>query len=197
MKPSTEDGDEDVLFASPETKVPCDWSPDGRFLVYYVPDPKTGTDLWILPVDTRVPAVFLRTGANELWGQFSPDGRWIAYQSNETGRYEVYVRPFPGRGGAIPISTAGGVYPRWSRDGNELYFIAPDAKLMAVPIRATTTMLEAGAPAALFQTRRLGGGSNVIGRSHQYDVARDGRFLINVDAQASAPPITLLMNWHP
>ena len=68
MKPSTEDGDEDVLFASPETKVPCDWSPDGRFLVYYVPDPKTGTDLWILPVDTRVPSVFLRTGANELWG---------------------------------------------------------------------------------------------------------------------------------
>ena len=121
----------------------------------------------------------------------------MAYQSNETGRYEVYVRPFPGRGGPIPISTAGGVYPRWSRDGKELYFIAPDAKLMAVPIRATTTMLEAGAPAALFQTRRLGGGSNVIGRSHQYDVARDGRFLINVDAQVSAPPITLLMNWNP
>ena len=197
MKPSTEDGDEDVLFASPENKVPCDWSPDGRFLVYYVPDPKTGTDLWLLPVDTRVPSVFLRTGANELWGQFSPDGRWMAYQSNETGRYEIYVRPFPARGGPIPISTAGGVYPRWSRDGKELYFIAPDAKLMAVPIRATTTMLEAGAPAALFQTRRLGGGSNVIGRSHQYDVARDGRFLINVDAQSSAPPITLLMNWKP
>ena len=197
MKPSTEDGDEDVLFASPETKVPCDWSPDGRYLVYYVPDPKTGTDLWILPVDTRVPSVFLRTGANELWGQFSPDGRWMAYQSNETGKYEIYVRPFPLRGGPIPISTAGGVYPRWSRDGRELYFIAPDAKLMAVPIRATTTMLEAGAPAALFQTRRLGGGSNVIGRSHQYDVARDGRFLINVDAQSSAPPITLLINWKP
>ena len=68
---------------------------------------------------------------------------------------------------------------------------------MAVPIQATTTMLEAGAPAALFQTQRLGGGSNVIGRSHQYDVARDGRFLINVDAQVSAPPITLLMNWNP
>ncbi len=197
MKPSTEDGDEDVLFASPENKVPCDWSPDGRFLVYYVPDPKTGTDLWLLPVDTRVPTVLLRTGANELWGQFSPDGRWMAYQSNETGRYEVYVRPFARRGGTVPISTAGGVYPRWSGDGKELYFIAPDATLMAVPIRATTTMLEAGVPATLFQTRRLGGGSNVIGRSHQYDVARDGRFLINVDAQASAPPITLLMNWRP
>jgi eukaryotic-like serine/threonine-protein kinase len=197
MKPATKDGDEEVLFASPENKIPCDWSPDGRFLVYYVPDPKTGTDLWILPFDTRVPSVFLRTGANELWGQFSPDGRWMAYQSNETGRYEIYVRPFPAGGGPIPISTAGGVYPRWSRDGQELYFIAPDAKLMAVPIRATATLLEAGAPAALFQTRRLGGGSNVISRSHQYDVARDGRFLINVDTQSSAPPITLLINWKP
>ena len=151
----------------------------------------------MLPLDTRVPFVFLRTEANELWGQFSPDGRWVAYQSNETGRYEIYVRPFSGRGGATPISTAGGVYPRWSHDGKELYFIAPDAKMMAVSIRATATMVEAGAPATLFQTRRLGGGLNVIGRSHQYDVARDGRFLINVEAESGAPPITLLMNWKP
>ena len=107
------------------------------------------------------------------------------------------MRPFPARGGPIPISTAGGVYPRWSRDGKELYFIAPDAKMMAVPIRATATTVEADAPATLFQTRRLGGGLNVIGRSHQYDVARDGRFLINVEAESSAPPITLLMNWKP
>ena len=73
-KPSGEDGPEDVLFASPEVKIPCDWSPDGRFLVYYVPNPKSGTDLWVLPRDTRVPFIFLRTEANELWGQFSPDG---------------------------------------------------------------------------------------------------------------------------
>ncbi len=167
-KPSTRDGDEEILFESPETKIPCDWSPDGKFLVYYVPDPKTGTDLWVLPLDTRVPFVFLETAANELWGQFSPNGHWVAYQSNETGRYEIYVRPFPARGVAVPISTAGGVYPRWSRDGKELYFIAPDAKMMAVAIRANETTVEAGLPAALFQTRRLGGGLNVIGRSHQY-----------------------------
>ena len=196
-KPSGEDGPEDVLFASPDVKIPCDWSADGRFLVYYVPNPKSGTDLWVLPSDTRVPFIFLRTEANELWGQFSPDGRWMAYQSNETGRYEIYVRPFPSRGGPIPISTAGGVYPRWSRDGKELYFIAPDAKMMAASIRTTATTLDAGVPAALFQTRRLGGGSNVIGRSHQYDVAADGRFLINVDAELSATPITLLLNWKP
>jgi dipeptidyl aminopeptidase/acylaminoacyl peptidase len=197
VKPSTGDGAEDVLFESPEVKIPCDWSPDGKLLMYYVPNPTSGTDLWVLPQETNVPFVFLKTEANELWGQFSPDGRWIAYQSNETGRYEIYVRPFSSPGGAIPISTSGGVYPRWSRDGKELYFIAPDAKLMAVSIRATPTMVEASVPTPLFQTRRLGGGSNVIGRGHQYDVARDGRFLINVDAESSAPPITLLMNWKP
>jgi len=196
-KPSGEDGPEDVLFASSETKIPCDWSSDGRFLVYYVPNPQSGTDLWILPSDTRVPFIFLRTEANELWGQFSPDGRWMAYQSNETGRYEIYVRPFRSRGGATPISTAGGVYPRWSRDGKELYFIAPDAKLMAVSISTKATVLDAGGPVPLFQSRRLGGGSNVIGRSHQYDVAADGRFLVNVDVESSATPITLLLNWKP
>jgi Tol biopolymer transport system component len=148
----------------------------------------------VLPVETREPFTFLKTTANELWGQFSPDGRWVAYQSNETGRYEIYVRPFAARGGPVPISIAGGVYPRWSRDGKELYFIAPDAKMMAVQIRATTT-IESGMPTILFQTRRLGGGMNVIGRSHQYDVSSDGRFLINVDAESDAIPITLLINW--
>jgi len=197
VKPSTGDGEEETLFESPEVKIPCDWSPDGKHLMYYVPNPTSGTDLWVLPLDTKVPSIFLKTEANELWGQFSPDGRWIAYQSNETGRYEIYVRPFSSPGGAIPISTTGGVYPRWSREGRELYFVAPDAKMMAVSIRATATMVEAGAPTPLFQTRRLGGGSNVIGRGHQYDVARDGRFVINVDAESGAPPITLLMNWRP
>ena len=197
MKSSSDDADEEVLFASPEVKVPCDWSPDGRFLMYYIPDPKTASDLWVLPLDTRVPSVFLKTQASENWGQFSPDGRWVAYQSNETGRYEIYVRPFRGPGGATPISTAGGVYPRWSRDGRELYYIAPDAKMMAVVVPATQTTIEAGVPTPLFQTRRVGGGVNVIGRGHQYDVTRDGRFLINVEAESGAPPLTLLMNWKP
>jgi Tol biopolymer transport system component len=190
-------GDDEAIFNSPEVKVPCDWSPDGRFLMYYVPDPKTGTDLWLVEAATRASSIFLRTQANELWGQFSPDGNWVAYQSNETGRYEIYVRPFAGSGGPRPVSTAGGVYPRWSRDGRELYYIAPDATMMAVPIRATTAAVEAGAPVALFQTRRVGGGSNVIGRGHQYDVTRDGRFLINVELGSSAPPLTLLLNWRP
>jgi Tol biopolymer transport system component len=192
------DGTHEVLLESPEVKVLSDWSPDGRFLLYYVPDPKTGTDLWVLPLDgERVPFTFLKTEANELSGQFSPDGRWVAYQSNESGRFEIYVRPFPGPSGQFPVSTAGGVYPRWSADGKEMYYIAPDAKLMAVPISVTTPTFEAGAPTTLFQTRRVGGGENVVGRGHQYDVAPDGRFLINVEAGSGTPPITLLLNWKP
>jgi serine/threonine protein kinase len=193
---SSGDGVEDVLVESQLTKIPNDWSPDGRTLIYYVPDPKTGTDLWVLPLDTRSPRIFLQTEANELWAQFSPDGRWVAFQSNATGRYEIYVRPFEGRGGNVPVSTAGGVYPRWSRDGQELYFIAPDARMMSSRIHATPTTVEADMPVALFATQKLGGGQNVIAHGHQYDVARDGRFLVNVDAEANAPPIVLLMNWR-
>jgi Tol biopolymer transport system component len=140
--------------------------------------------------------VFLQTDANELWAQFSPDGRWVAFQSNATGRYEIYVRSFLGAGGIIPVSTGGGVYPRWSRNGQELYFVGPDARMMAARIDATATTLEAQVPVPLFPTRKLGGGQNVIAHGHQYDVARDGRFLINVDADASAPPIVLMMNWR-
>jgi eukaryotic-like serine/threonine-protein kinase len=196
VRQSSGGGPQETLFESPQGKIPCDWSADGRFLLYYVPDPKSGTDLWVLPLETRRPFVFLKTDANELWGQFSPDGRWVAYQSNETGRYEIYVRPFPDSGGPIPVSTAGGVYPRWSRDGKELYFIAPDAKLLGARIRATGSTVEPGAPEILFQTQRVGGGLNVIGRSHQYDVTADGRFLVNA-AEPDAAPITLMLHWEP
>ncbi|HEU4936201.1 MAG TPA: protein kinase [Vicinamibacterales bacterium] len=196
-KPSEGTEDEEVLLESSQDALLTDWSQDGRFLLYFAPDPKTGTDLWMLPRDTRVPKVFLATAANEMWGQFSPDGRWVAYQSNETGRFEIYVRSFPAGGVAIPISTAGGVYARWSRDGNELYYVAPDATMMAVPIRRTRTTLSADSPVALFRTRRVGGGVNVIGYGHQYDVAPDGRFLMNVELESNPRPITLVMNWKP
>jgi Tol biopolymer transport system component len=196
VRPLTGSDDEEVLLESLETKIPCDWSPDGRFLLYYVPDPKTGTDLWVLPLDgPKKPFTFLQTEANELWGQFSPDGRWVAYQSNETGRFEIYVRAFRGPGVQTLLSTAGGVYPRWSPDGKELYYVAPDARLMAVPIHATAKTMQAGVPSALFQTRKVGGGLNVISRGHQYDVAPDGRFLIDVETGATPTPLTLLMNW--
>src|SRR5688572_23876090 len=114
---SSGDGVEETLVESQAGMIPNDWSPDGRSLIYYVPSATTGTDLWVLPMDTRRPRLFLQTEANELWGQFSPDGRWVAFQSNATGRYEIYIRPFQAHGATVPVSTDGGVYPRWSRDG--------------------------------------------------------------------------------
>jgi Tol biopolymer transport system component len=145
----------------------------------------------------RKPFVFLNGSYEEQDGQFSPDGRWIAYQSTESGRHEIYVRPFPGPGGQWQASAAGGIWPRWRADGRELYYIAPDAKLMAVPIVAKETTIEPGAPAVLFQTRIYGGGTEIYQRM-QYDVAPDGRFLINAPTEDSTTsPITLLLNWKP
>jgi hypothetical protein len=144
------------------------------------------------------PFPFLKTNFAEVWGQFSPDGRWIAYQSNESGLWEIYVRPFPGPGGQWLISTTGGVYPRWAPEGKELYYIDPTGRLMAVPIGVKSDALEVGKPVALFQPHVLGGGANMIGRNQQYDVAPDGRFLVNVlNDEALNSPLTILLNWNP
>jgi eukaryotic-like serine/threonine-protein kinase len=188
---------EELLLASPYTKLPTDWSLDGRFLLYQFGDPKTGWDLAVLPMTgDRKPIVVVSTPFEERGGQFSPDGRWVAYQSNESGRFEVYVQQFPGPGGKWQVSTAGGTDPRWRPDGKELFFLAPDAKLMAVPVRASGSTFDAGSPAALFQTRTVVGGTANL--TSQYAVARDGRFLFNVqDDTSSATPITVILNWNP
>lgn len=167
-----------------------------RQLLYGTAFPKTGVDLWVLPMagDPK-PWSFLNSTFNERTGSFSPDGHWVAYESNESGRSEVYVRPFPGPGGQWQVSTAGGKDPRWRPDGKELYDIAPDSRLMAAPIASSGTALPPGLPTALFQPRIVGGGTAVIGPRQQYDVAPDGRFLINVNVdEGTAAPIT---NWNP
>ena len=127
--------------------------------------------------------------------------------SNESGRYEIYVRPIVApaanrasvidrAGGQWQVSTAGGIYPRWRPDGKELYYIGPYGQMMAAPVTATATTLEPGTPVALFETRIYGGGvENRQGR--QYDVTRDGRFLINTVLADAASPITLILNWKP
>jgi serine/threonine-protein kinase len=121
----------------------------------------------------------------------------MAYHSNESGRFEIYVRPFPGPGGQWQVSTAGEIYPRWERGGKEIYYVAPDGNLMAAPIAVNGATIEPGRPVALFHPRIYGGGTDVnIGA--QYDIAREGRFLINtVLEDAAASPITLLQNWKP
>ena len=137
---------------------------------------------------------------DDVQGQFSPDGHWVAYVSNESGRYEVYVQPFPG-GGKWQVSTAGGVYPRWRRDGREVYYVDPDNRLVAVPIQAAANAhtVDVGVPTPLFSTR-LAVGANIfttgINSWAQYAVAADGRFLMNVQADdAAASPITIVQNW--
>jgi dipeptidyl aminopeptidase/acylaminoacyl peptidase len=198
---------EEVLMASPQTKIPTDWSADGRFLLYFSIDPQTNRDLWMLPLEgDRTPRVFLNSPFDERNGTFSPDGRWVAYESNESGRSEIYVRPFTGPaasgasasqvGGQWQVSTAGGIFPRWRRDGRELYYLAPDGAMMAAPVTVAGVTLAPGAPVALFPTRVYGGGVD-IAQGRQYDVTRDGRFLINTVLDEAAAPITLIQHWNP
>jgi serine/threonine protein kinase/Tol biopolymer transport system component len=206
QKASNGIGSEELLVESPQTKAPTSRSTDGRFLMYQSADPQTATDLWVLPMEgeDRKPWVFLKTPFAERVGQFSPDGRWVAYSSNESGRSEIYLRPFVepsasgdptgATGGQWQVSTAGGVYPRWRHDGRELYYIGPNGEMMAAPIATTGTLLEPGAPVALFPTRINGGGADNA-QGHQYDVARDGRFLINTLLDEAPAPITLIQNW--
>lgn len=210
QKPSSGAGVEELLVESAQNKILSDWSADGRFLLYFSVDPQTDRDIWVLPMEgDRKPWVFLKTNFNERSGQFSPDVRWVAYMSNESGRLEVYVRPFvepaaPGAtgnaagatGGQWQVSTTGGIYPRWRPDGRELYYIGPNGEMMAAPIMATGTTLVPGAPVALFPTRIFGGGVDNQ-QSWQYDLTRDGRFLINTVLDDASAPITLLQNWNP
>jgi eukaryotic-like serine/threonine-protein kinase len=197
LKSSSGAGAEELAFASPFTKIPTDWSFDGRFLLYQHGDPKTGWDLAALPMaGDRKPIVVVSAPFEERGGQFSPDGRWVAYQSNESGRFEIYVQPFPGPGGKWPVSTAGGTDPRWRKDGKELFYLAPGAKLMAVPVRASDSTFDAGSPAVLFQARTVVGGYANL--SPQYAVSRDGRFLFNApDDTSTTAPITMVLNWNP
>ena len=156
-------------------------------------------DVWVLPMagDPK-PFPFLNSTFYESGGTYSPDGHWVAYHSDESGRWEIYVRPFPGPGGQWQLSTAGGKDPRWRPDGTALYYIAPDSRLMAAPIASSGTALQPGLPTALFQPRIALGGTPVFGFRQQYDVAPDGRFLINVNVdEGTAAPITVITNWNP
>ena len=188
---------------SDRQKSPTSWSSDGRFVLYHSSYPQPDTDLWIVPMvgDPR-PEVLLKTPFREEWGVFSPDGRWVAYQSDESGRMDIYVRPFVARGaagtsgGKWQVSTAGGTYPVWRPDGKELYYLNPAGAMMAAPVTITGSSLEPGAPKVLFSTRILGGGA-LAQEGRHYDVALDGRFLIDMVLDDAAAPITLLMNWRP
>jgi len=184
---------EEMLLKSPESKIADDWSTDGKVIVYESRNPQTKLDLWILPMSgDRKPFPFLQTPFNEQQAQFSPDGKWIAYTSDESGAPEVYVQTFPASGGKWRVSTNGGAEPKWRRDGKELFYIAADKKLMAVDTKLGTTF-DAGVPKALFETRVL---VLTAFRNH-YVVTGDGqRFLINSGLEeTNFTPISVVLNW--
>ncbi len=184
-------GQEEPLFNINGT--PTDWSRDGRFIIYHQHNPKTKQDVWVLPLDgAQQPFPFLQTEASEGGAQLSLDGRWLAYASDESGRFEVYVQRYPDHGGKQQISVNGGIGPHWRRDGKELFYYATDGKLMAVPVGNGESFGPGGA-APLFEFRS-GSNSAIIA---PYTVTGDGqRFLVNaiVDAEPRAP-LTVVVNW--
>jgi eukaryotic-like serine/threonine-protein kinase len=190
-------GHDEALLKSDERKLPSDWSPDGKYILYENVDPKThwaNWDLWVLPLEgDKKPFPFLQTEFDEVQGQFSPDGKWIAYTSNESGARQVYVRSFPTSSDKLQVSTAGGAQPQWRRDGRELFYVSPDRKLMAVEVKGDGSTFEAGVPKSLFEPRIPGPGAF----RNSYAVTADGqRFLVITVLEEMTPqPITVVMNW--
>ena len=181
VKPADNTRAEELLIELERSAMPMSWS--GDRIVYWTRDPKTGGDIWSVsanPAGDNKPVAILQTQADERNPQVSPDGKWIAYSSNETGRSEVYVRPYPEGSGRIQVSVSGGVYPRWRRDGRELYFmnLVILGSMMASEIQTSGASIRREVPRALFQTL-YSGEIHEWGESHPYGVSRDGqRFLI-------------------
>jgi serine/threonine protein kinase len=190
-------GKEELLLKSEYVNIPTDWSRDGRFIIYSQIEPKTKWNVWALPVTgsgEREPFPAVRTDDNETAGTLSPDGRWLAYASDASGQYEVYVQIFPDGGGKRKVSTGGGNGPRWRRDGRELFYYSGDGNLMAARAPSGES-LEFGAPVSLFDFRA--GTLRSTFASTPYAVTGDGqRFLINavVETEPSAP-LTVWVNW--
>ncbi len=181
-------GDAEVLEAA--DKIPADWSRDGRYLITMTGNqtPVTGNDIWVLPLfGDRTPFPYLNSKANEFFARLSPDGRWMAFASNETKRDEVYVAGFPPAGQRRQISSGGGSRPVWSRDGKELYYMSASGKVMAVEVKSGATF-QATAPKPLFTVR-------FPFKNHNFDVTRDGRFLIPVILDQSKLPMTVVHHW--
>jgi eukaryotic-like serine/threonine-protein kinase len=193
QRPANQSAPEQPLLTldAPPIMFPADWSPDGRYLAYYRTDPQRRNDVWVLPLfGDRKPYALIQTEFNEWQPQFSPDGKWIAYVSDESGMSQVYVQAFPMQSGKVPVSIGGGMQPRWRRDGKELFYLAPDRKLMAVTVKSSTTF-EVDSPRPLFQTML-----DPTTFRQAYEVSADGnRFLMNTPIETASQPLTVVLNW--
>jgi serine/threonine protein kinase len=187
-------GAEELLFDSGADEQAESCSPNGKYLAYLrrIPGTQDPAAIWVAPVAGRgKPFPLIEGEFDKGFPAFSPDGRWVAYASNESGRFEVYVAPFPGARGKWQISTAGGTFPRWRGDGRELFFLSADNRIRAADIAARGTTIRVGSPQTLFQEQ------TVPTPMSPFDVTPDGRrFLINMPtAQGESEPISLLINW--
>ena len=193
QRPANMGAPDEVLLklGAPPIVYPSDWSSDGRYLAYYRSDLKTQLDIWVLPMfGDRKPFPYVHGEFNESQGQFSPDGKWMAYVSDESGSPQIYVQSFPALTGRWQVSPNGGSQPRWRSDGKELYYVAPDRKLMAVMVRSGATF-EAEAPRVLFETTLP-----TAAARQSYAVSHDGqRFLLNAPLDV-ASPMTIVENWQ-
>jgi tricorn protease-like protein len=190
VKPSTAE----VLVSGGTDLQANDWSRDGKFLLFTDAGTSTGWDMWTLDLQAKAakPVPYLQTPGGERFGAFSPDGRWIAYQSDESGQLEVYVQSFPPGAGKFQVSAGGGISPRWRADGRELYFRSGDS-LTAVTIE-TSPRFAAGVPQKLFSGRAVPAGT-----VRTYDVTPDGsRFLVAIPSTnfLDTPSVTMIVNWQ-
>jgi Tol biopolymer transport system component len=194
-------GADQSISQSSNLRGPLDWSRDGRFVLYFEITPGTNRDLWILPVtpggkptSETAARPYLRTPFSEWHGRFSPEPspKWVAYQSNESGRYEVYIDSFPDPRHKIRVSTEGGQYPQWGPGARELFYVSPDYKLMSVSLKLGTDSVEPSAPHELFPLPAIDDGL-----SSPYDVASDGqRFLVRATPEQQAPQaLNVIVNW--
>jgi serine/threonine protein kinase/Tol biopolymer transport system component len=198
QKPIAGSAEPEALVKSSDWKTPLGWSPDGRSVLFASQGDKTRGDVWVLPLGQhRAPVPLLQTTFDERDAEFSPDGRWIAYVSNESGRDEVYVRafssdasgaPLPDSGNKSIVSGEGGAWPKWKRDGTELYYVDLAGKLMAATV-STRPMFQAGVPRLLFQPPS--GSADV-----RWSPSPDGkRFLFLVPETQGTAPFTVILNW--
>jgi eukaryotic-like serine/threonine-protein kinase len=180
--------------------LPCnleDWSRDGRWLLYRTQSPQTQADLWALPITpdghaTGKPQPYLQTPLNQSFARFSPDAKWVAYSSDESGRYEVYAQTFPQPGQRVQLSTAGGSSPVWNQNGTELFYASADGELMAVSLRVGAGAIEASTPRALFKFSR-----NIpVGGTTLYDATADGQHFLEIaDADELPQQLNVIVNW--
>jgi Tol biopolymer transport system component len=187
-------GDRDeILVQSAENKVSNDWSRDGRFFVFASLSQQTKWDLWTLPMDeARTPRPFLQTPFNESQAQLSPSGQWIAYNSDETGRFEVYLQSFPDGGNKRAVSVGGGTEPQWRDDERELFYVGPEGAVMSVDV-VPGSPLRLGTPTLLFRAPLARSGMNLA----HYDVSPDGqRILVHAESSGEGRPLMqMLINW--